>query len=83
MPPLKSRPVNFRLPTIRTLSDALSALTSLIGGISSGELLPEDGETLMTAISAFVRAVETAGLEEKLNQLEEARAQAERGRYDA
>jgi hypothetical protein len=46
LPPRKSRAVNFRLPKIETLTDALSALTSLVEGISTGVLLPEDGESL-------------------------------------
>jgi Family of unknown function (DUF5681) len=87
LPPLKSRLVHFKLPTIRTLGDALNALTSLVEGISTGALLPEDGESLLTAITTFARVIETAGLEEKLNQLEAARAEAEKDkehyRYDA
>jgi Family of unknown function (DUF5681) len=89
LPPLKSRPVNFKLPTLRTTSDALAALTALVEGMSSGQLLAEEVEPLAATILAFIKAVETAQLEDRLAALEKAAAEdasgeASRGhRYDA
>jgi hypothetical protein len=87
LPPLKSRPVNFSLPTIRTTADAMSALASLIEGASSGRLLAEQLEPLAATISTFIKAVEVAQLEDRLAQLENARMETEKARehsrYDA
>jgi hypothetical protein len=89
LPPLKSRPVNFKLPTLRTTSDALSALTALVQGMSSGQLLAEEAESLTATISTFIKAVEVSMFEDRLAALEKAAAEDASGeasqghRYDA
>jgi Family of unknown function (DUF5681) len=70
LPPLKSRPVNFPLPTLRTTSDALAALAGLAQGIATGRLLPEEAESLTVTISTFLKAVEVAEFEDRLAALE-------------
>src|SRR5947199_10703216 len=36
--PVKSRPIQFKLPALRTVSDALAAMTLIIDGAASGEI---------------------------------------------
>jgi hypothetical protein len=75
LPPLKSRPIDFKLPTLRTTSDALSALASIVQGLSSGQLLPEAVAPLAATISTFVKAVEVSMFEDRLATLEKAAAE--------
>ena len=88
LPPLKSRPINFELPAVGSITDALGALTVLMQAVASGRLLPEQLETLTNPISLFIKAVEVGELETKLLDLEKARKEDEDAavkerRYDA
>jgi uncharacterized protein DUF5681 len=85
LPAPKTRPISFPLPVVHSTGDALSALTALVKGLSSGEILPEESQSLVETITAFIRCVEVAGLEDRLVELEKSRAEAERDRprYDA
>ena len=38
LPPVRSRPINFKLPELRTISDAQDALAKIIAGTSSGAI---------------------------------------------
>jgi Family of unknown function (DUF5681) len=85
LPPLKSRPVNFKLPTLRTTSDALAALTAVAQGMASGQLLPEEAESLTATILTFIKAVEVSMFEDRLAALEKANAEgaSREYKYDA
>jgi hypothetical protein len=87
LPPLKSRAVNFKMPTLLSTRDALSALNLLVQGVSTGELLPENAEPLAAIVSTFIKAVEIGQVEDRLCELEKARAEdareCEGHRYDA
>src|SRR5438067_13919361 len=37
LPPVKSRPIAFKLPTLHTADDALSALTAIAEGVTSAQ----------------------------------------------
>jgi hypothetical protein len=85
LPPLKSMPVNFPLPALRTTSDALAALTAIVQGMSTGQLLAEEAESLRETISTFIKTVEVGMFEERLSALEQADAAdtSRENRYDA
>ena len=86
LPPLKSRPLRFKLPELRTVSDALSALAAIAEGLSNGQLLPEEGEVLSATVERFIKAVEVTMLEDRLSALERARDEghaATGSQYDA
>jgi hypothetical protein len=85
LPPHKTRPVHFKLPTLRTTSDAMVALTTIVEGVTSGQLLPEEAESLTATISTFIKAHEICTFEDRLIALEKASgAPAVEGRgYDA
>src|SRR5205823_14611590 len=56
LPPLKSRPIKFALPELRTATDALTALAAIAEGISNGQLLAEEAEVLTATVSTFIKA---------------------------
>jgi hypothetical protein len=82
LPPLKSSPIQFKLPELHTTSDALSALAAIIEGVTNGRLLPEEAEALTATVSTFIKAVEVTMLEDRLSALESWRNEG-RTRYDA
>jgi hypothetical protein len=45
-PPLKSRPITFKLPPLHTVSDALSAISLIVEAAASGEILANEEEAL-------------------------------------
>jgi hypothetical protein len=88
LPPLKSRAVDFKLPTLGSTRDALAALNLLVQGVVTGKLLPESAEPLAAIVSTFIKAVEIGQVEDRLCELEKARAddaqrEHEGHRYDA
>jgi hypothetical protein len=86
LPPLKSRPIQFKLPELHTTSDALSALAAIVEGVTNGRLLPEEAEALTATVATFIKAVEVTALEDRLNELEAWRAEsraATGARYNA
>jgi hypothetical protein len=86
VPPVKSRPIQFKLPPLRSVSDALSAMTLIIDGAARGEILRDEAQALSELVGNFIRAVEVNELESRLAALEKARDEdrASLGaRYDA
>jgi Family of unknown function (DUF5681) len=74
--PIKSRPFTYRLPVLETVADATAALSRLVAGVSSGEILSDEAQTLSNVIHTFLKSVEVAPLEERLAALEQASAEA-------
>jgi hypothetical protein len=72
LPPIKSRPITFKLPELRTVSDALSAISSIIEGVTSGQILADEAQSLTDIVSVFIRALEVSELEDRLVALEKA-----------
>ena len=84
LPPVRSRPINFKLPELRTISDAQDALAKIIAGASSGAILADEAATLASIVSSFVKTIEVAEIETRLAALEQGeRVLAEEHRYDA
>jgi hypothetical protein len=83
LPPVKSRPISFKLPELRTISDAQDALAKIIAGTTSGALLADEASTLASIINAFVKTVELNELETRLVALEKASSGATGARFDA
>jgi hypothetical protein len=73
---------NLKLPELKTVSDAQSALSAIFAGAACGAILLDEASTLASIISSFVRTTEVAELETGLCALEKASAPPE-GRYDA
>ena len=84
LPPVRSRPINFKLPELRTISDAQDALAKIIAGTTSGAILADEAATLASIVTSFVKTVEVAEIETRLVALEKASADATGApRFDA
>jgi hypothetical protein len=85
LPNAKSRPVRLSLPVLSSVSDAQAALSRLVEGVASGEILADEASTISNVINSFLKSVELASLEERLLALEQASAaaQQEAPRFDA
>jgi hypothetical protein len=85
LPAIRTRPIQFKLPALRTVSDALSAMTLIIGGAAKGEILADEAETLTGMVTGFIEALKINDLEERLAALEKANAEgaAREHRYNA
>ena len=55
----------------------------VIAGVSTGELLPSEGESLSIVINSFMKSIELSALEDRLIALEKANAPPEGRVYDA
>jgi hypothetical protein len=53
--PLKSRPVRFEMPAVRTLAELPDTANALAQAIANSEITPEDGRQ-MTAVLEFLRS---------------------------
>ena len=82
LPPIRERPCKFKLPKIETLNDASNALAMIIAGVTTGELLPGEGESLSAIVNSFMKSIELSEIETRLCALEKASAPADRA-YDA
>jgi hypothetical protein len=76
LPPLKSRPITYRLPELRTIGDAQLVLADIAARAAEGTLLVDEAATLASVVSSFIRAVEVAEIESRLAALEAADAAA-------
>ena len=83
LPPVRSRPISFKLPALRTTSDALEAISSIVEGVSRGALLAEEAQALTDMVAVFIKALEVTALEDRLAVLEKAAAAPEARAYDA
>jgi hypothetical protein len=72
IPPRRDRPVNFRLPTINSATDALAAIEAITDGVATGEVTPAEAAELAKVVEAYRNAVETVEIERRLSALETA-----------
>jgi hypothetical protein len=82
LPPVKSRPLRFKLPVLETVADAQAALAAVVAGMTSGALLADEAATLSSVINSFLKSFELSELEARLCALEQAGAE-ERPHFDA
>jgi Family of unknown function (DUF5681) len=71
VPPRRERPVEFRLPKLRTAADAPRAVAALVAAVAAGELTPGEAGELARVVETHLRAVECADLEVRIRALEE------------
>lgn len=76
MPARKSEPIAFELPPLEKAADTVRAATMIAAAVSSGEVTPSEAADLAKVLEIYVRALETAGFDERLSRLENARRTA-------
>jgi uncharacterized protein DUF5681 len=77
MPVRKGEPVEFELPPFETAADIVRAAAGIAAAVSAGELTPSEAADLTKVLDMYVRALETAGFEERLMRLERAQQAAD------
>ena len=70
-PAVKSRPVNLRLPPIKTVADILEAQAATIGAMAIGDITPDEAATIAGVLDAKRKALETVDLEQRIGRLEQ------------
>ena len=70
-PARRDNPVTFSLPKIRRPADAVAASAALLAAVAGGRLTPGEALEVSKLIDGFVKALEVAELEARLNELEE------------
>lgn len=70
VPPVKSRPLSFTLPNIRTQQDVVIAYASLLTATSAGEITVDEANSLSSILEAARRAIDAADTDERLARIE-------------
>lgn len=70
IPARRGRPVALKLPSLETSADLVAALASITNAVASGELTPEEGQSVAAILEQQRRAIETIQLEQRIAALE-------------
>jgi Family of unknown function (DUF5681) len=70
-PARRDNPVTFALPKIKRPADAVAASAAILSAVADGRLTPGEALEVSKLIEGFVKTLEVAELEERLNELEE------------
>lgn len=69
-PPRKSRPINIKLPEIKTAEGIADAQNAIMSAVANGEITPEEGSVLSGILEARRKTVETEEHERRIAELE-------------
>ena len=72
VPPRRERPVNFRIPPLKSAEDAAVAMAAITEAVAAGELLLGEAESASALVERFVRTIEAGEFEKRLRALEAA-----------
>ncbi len=70
VPPRRETTVEFELPQIKNVDDAMAASSAVLAACAGGDLSPGEATEIMALISTHVRTVELAELEARVNAME-------------
>lgn len=71
IPSAKERPMSISLPKAADIAGCLQAQIAVLEAVSSGDLLPGEGQVLSSLIENQRRSMETQQLEQRLKMIEE------------
>lgn len=71
LPARKDSPVSFDMPVLTGAQDAAKAMGAVMEAVSSGELTPAEAGEISKLVTAYIEALRTADLENRIKQLEE------------
>jgi len=74
VPPRRERPINFRIPPLKSAEDAAVAMAAITEAVAAGELLLGEAESASALVERFVRTIEAGEFEKRLRALEAAGA---------
>lgn len=72
-PVRKGRPVALELPAIKSATDVMTALGTVVESVAGGILTPEEGQAVAAVLETRRKAIETVELERRVEALEKAR----------
>jgi hypothetical protein len=72
LPPRRERPVHFRLPSLQSPGDAATAMAAIADAIASTDLTPGEAAELAKVVGAYVEAIKTTELDQRIRSLETA-----------
>lgn len=70
MPVRRDRATPFEMPELKTAADAVQASAALLAAVAAGELTTSQAAELGRLVESYVRAIETAELEARIEALE-------------
>src|SRR5438105_14162830 len=79
VPPRRERPVNCRIPPLKSAEDAAVAMEAITEAVAAGELLLGEAESASALVHRFVRTIEAGDLRKRARVL----AAAAPGKPDA
>jgi hypothetical protein len=71
LPPRRDRPLHFTIPELNSAADATKAMGAITSAVACGELTPTEAAELSSVIETYVKAVDAAEIERRLQALEE------------
>ena len=72
VPPRRDRPLAFRLPQMKTISDLAPAVAAIASAVADGDVTLAEAAELSKIVASFGEAVKTLDLEDRLSKLEKA-----------
>ena len=66
----KDRSVRIEIPEMQRADDAVDALGAIINAATNGEIAPSEGAAVASLIDAYVRTINVADLESRLETIE-------------
>ena len=69
-PERKGRLVEFDLPPVVTVADAVQASAAIVAAVATGEITPDEAQAVASVVEIQRRAIETAELAERIAALE-------------
>ncbi|MGO9268707.1 MAG: DUF5681 domain-containing protein [Terriglobia bacterium] len=72
LPPRKDRTIQLNLPSSTTLPQISAALSTVVKAIGEGRITPNEGETLGNIFTMQTKVLETADLDRRITELEQA-----------
>ncbi len=72
--PRRERPLRFTLPPIETAADLHAAMAAITAAVARGEITSGEAWELSQTVDTFIRAIDAADFERRLQKLEKAGA---------
>ena len=73
VPVRKDRSVNFTVPSLTSVADAVAASAAILTAVAEGDLTPMEAADLSKVVDGYTRAIETLDIAVRLARLEQAK----------
>ena len=74
LPARRSRPIQFVIPSLKSVADAGLVMAAIVEAVTAGQISPDEGAELSRLLESFVKVFEVSDLERRLRALEDAAA---------